>query len=245
MTAAVESDLGEDERPIPREVVKPREVGLESLWGLEVDIEAGEVGEPELEILRRRIVHIRDKAARVFAPRRPGEALEEALDRARSVPPHDRSRDLVADRVAEHGRVAGAQGDSCPDPRLNRADAPAVPEERHMLLPGEPHHDAEAVAVGGIQEPAGRHCVGADRVEAVRRDLRQIALHVILCVLAPARVGTERAVGDSADPELAVADKDEATADPRSERRRAAVGDRHVPRHGTIRLGKQRLTPLG
>ena len=161
------------------------------------------------------------------------------------MPPHDRSRDLVAECVAEHGRVAGAQGDSCPDPRLNRAGPPAVLEEGHMLLPGEPHHDPEAVAVGGIQEPAGRHRVCTDRVEAVRRDLRQIALDVILCVLAPARVGTERAVGDSADPELAVADKDEATADARSERRRAAVGERHLTRRGTIGLGQQRSTPLG
>src|SRR3989442_12406947 len=97
MTAPGEYDLGEVERPIAREVVKPREVGLEPLLGLEVDIEAGQVGEPEPEILRGRIVHIRDKAAGVFAPRRPGEALEEALDPRRSVPPHDRSRDLVAD----------------------------------------------------------------------------------------------------------------------------------------------------
>ena len=79
MTAAVEPDLGEDQRPIAREVVESREVGLEALLGLEVDIEAGQVDKPELEILRRRIVHVRDKAARVFAPGRPGEAFEEAL----------------------------------------------------------------------------------------------------------------------------------------------------------------------
>ena len=119
VSPAVEPDLGHDEGAVAGEVVEPREIRLEPLPRLEIHVEAEEVGERQVQVFGRRIVDVGDEPVRVLLLRRPVEPLEEALDGAAAVPAHDRGGDLVADRVAKDGGVAGARPDA-PSPMAPR-----------------------------------------------------------------------------------------------------------------------------
>src|SRR5439155_289049 len=55
----VEPELAHDERPVPGDILQARQVRLEPFLRLEVDVEAHEVEERQLEVCRRRGVHIR------------------------------------------------------------------------------------------------------------------------------------------------------------------------------------------
>jgi hypothetical protein len=68
----------------------------------------------------------------------------------------------------------------------------AVVEEGDMLFPGQPDHDAQAVPLRNVQEPARWHGVRADGVEAVGRHLGEVARDDVgAVVLAAIRVGAE------------------------------------------------------
>src|SRR5205085_1011389 len=62
VSAAVQSHLGEHQRPVPCKVLQAGEVGLEPLSLLEVDVEAEEIEKRELEVLGRRKIDVRDEA---------------------------------------------------------------------------------------------------------------------------------------------------------------------------------------
>lgn len=47
---AIEADFGHDEWAIARDVLQAGEIGFEAVFGFEVDVEAGEVEEGEMEI---------------------------------------------------------------------------------------------------------------------------------------------------------------------------------------------------
>src|SRR5207247_326680 len=105
---AVQPDLTHDQRTIAGKVLNAREVGLQALRFLEVDIEANEVEEGELQILRGGIVDVGDQAVGILGSCGLAESLEVTLRTAAAEPAHAGRRDLVADRVAEDSRVAGA-----------------------------------------------------------------------------------------------------------------------------------------
>src|SRR5207302_5477810 len=123
-----------------------------------------------------------------------------SLDPVAAVPAHDRGWDLVANRVTEHGRVAGAGPDACAYALLDRLDALRLVQEGHVLLPRQPYQDVEAVLVREVEQPAGWHRIGPDRVDAVRGHRGE----VLGDRLEPGKVvsvlvGAEGPVGDTAD----------------------------------------------
>ncbi len=79
-----------------------------------------------------------------------------------------------------------------------------------MFPPVEPHHDPEAVPEGRVEEPPRRTRVDPDDVEAVRGHLGEVSFHG-LCgeALFAVLVDEERAVADSANPELFVSQIEE------------------------------------
>src|ERR687897_3758799 len=87
--ATVETDLREEQRAVTGQVVESREIRIESRRMLEVDVEADEIDEREIEILRRRIVHVGHERARVLGAHHRGEAAEEALDGGAAMPADD------------------------------------------------------------------------------------------------------------------------------------------------------------
>ena len=101
VAAAIESGLGDEQRPVAAEVLQTCQVRGVGLLLLEEDVAGGEVEKGQLQVLGRGKVDVGEEALGVYLLRRPEEALEEALDALLAVPANDPGRDLVPDRVAE------------------------------------------------------------------------------------------------------------------------------------------------
>ena len=202
---AVETQLGHEQRPLPRQVLQAGEVGVESFFGLEVDVEAQEVGEAKIQILGGRIVDIGDETPGVGLADERAQPRKVPLDAAPAQPADDRGRDLVPDGVGEHRRMAGAAADGGQEPAF-RARPPALGQVAHIALRGEPDQDLEPAGLGGIEQPAGRGRVRADGIDPVGGHEREVALDPSpVGEFVALAVGAERPVGDAADVELVCA----------------------------------------
>ena len=103
------------------------------------------------------------------------------------------------------------------DPLLDRPRALAVVQEGHVLLPGQPDHDHQPVPLRGVEQPAWRDRVGAQRVEAVPGHRREVGLdHARIGVVAAGVVRAERAVGHALDEDLPLFPQEELTPDVRT-----------------------------
>ena len=210
---AVVPALGDDDREVADDVVQTREVVLQALLRLEVDVEGGKVEEGQLEVLRRGVVHVGDERVGVFGLDRLVEVVQEALDAAIAVPARNLGRDLVADRVAEHGRVAGGGVGRLLDAADDRLAVRAALEEGDVVLPRDADHHAEVVLGGEIEQPGRRHGVGPDRVDPVRGHGREVALDRLSGrELVAGLVARERPVRDAPDVELLVAEPEKLSA---------------------------------
>ena len=132
---AVQPELGHDDRAIAGQVVETGQVGLQALPRLEVHVEADHVEERQFQVLGRGVVHVRDERPRVLGLDRAIQLLQVALDATPAVPPDDRAGNLVADRVPENGRMAGACRDARAHALLDGRGAGGVVEEGDVLLP--------------------------------------------------------------------------------------------------------------
>ena len=215
---AVEPQLAHDERPIAGDVLQAGEVRVESLLRLEVDVEAHEVEERQLEVFRRGIVHVGDEPARVLVLDHPIQAREVPLNPAATQPARDRRRDLVTQRVAQQGGMTRAALNLRANQRLDVRGAAAVDEISHVLLGREPDHDVQAVPRRNVEQRPGRHRVGnAHGVDAVRRHLGKVPLDLRdVVVFVALRIRLERAVGHAADGKLLVAEEEELAAHARA-----------------------------
>jgi hypothetical protein len=207
---AVEPQLTHDERTITGERVQPCQIGDEPLARLEVDVETEEIEERKFQVFRRRIVDVRHQRRRILALHGVVELVQEARDGARTVPPDDRRRDLVADREGEQRGMIGAPSRVVPQSRDDLARALGVVEEGQVRRPPEARQHAEIVGGGDVERPQRRRHVGPHRVEAGSGHGGEVSLHG-LAVGEVAVVGPrpKRSVGDAPDPEPAIADVDE------------------------------------
>jgi hypothetical protein len=181
--AAVETELRDQKRAVPGDVMETGEVGLQRLVRFEVDVEADDVEERQLEVLGRRVVHVRDDRLAVDLFHRRTESLDVALDLPTPVPTDDRGRNLVADGVAEQRRMAGAVGGFPLHLVEDALRCLPVVEEGDVVFPRESDHHLQAVLVRNIEQPAGRSRVETDRIRAggcyrreVARDPRRIGI---------------------------------------------------------------------
>src|SRR6185295_8243385 len=108
MAATIQPDLAQNERAITSDILETCQVGLEWRLCLEKDVEADEVDKGQLQILGRGIVDVGDQTVRVGRFHRSIQPREELLDPVMPIPAHHRGRDLIPDRVAQDGRMAGA-----------------------------------------------------------------------------------------------------------------------------------------
>ena len=259
---AVDADLGQDERALAHQVLQARQVRRKIRPRLEVDVERREVEERELEVLRAWIAHVRDEPFRVLRLHLRAKIRQEALDATPAVPAHQRRRDLVADRVAEQRRVTRERARALAHLRLDAARRTAALQERHVLRPVEPRHDAQTPLLREIQQPERRPRVDAHGVDAARGHRFEVARHHVgLRHPIPVAVAAEGAVGDAAHPELLSAHLEELAArdralpclqhadrglrdtkrDVRREGSRQAIHDR--PRQGARRDGRDQSAP--
>jgi hypothetical protein len=207
---AVEPDLGQHQRSIAGEVLEPGEVGLQPVAILEVDVEAVEVEERQLQVLGGGIVDVRDQRAGILLADERAQSLDVALDAAGADPAHDRRRDLVRDREREQRRVAEARPRGG-DERVLVLTAPATfADVADGALATEADEQPEPVLERKVQQPARRRRVRAHGIEAVARHEREIAVDGgRRRVLVAVGIGPERAVGDAAHVELLDASEQE------------------------------------
>ena len=119
MPVAVQPDLGHEERTLPGDVLQPGEVSLQLRLRLEIDVEANQVDERQLQVFGRGVIDVRHEAGGVLVLCGPVQPLDPTLYTASSVPANDRGRDLIANRVAKDGRMTGARAHSGAYPLLN------------------------------------------------------------------------------------------------------------------------------
>ena len=78
-----------------------------------------------------------------------------------------------------------------------------VIEEARALFHLQPDHDAKALPLGNVEQPARRHVVGSDSVHAACRDLSKVALDNLRVRVRAAIPGrAKRPVGHAAHVEL-------------------------------------------
>ena len=223
VATAVEAELGHHQRAIVGQVLQPREIALELLAALEVDVEGEEVEARQPQVLGRGEVDVGDQRAGVLLPGGAAQAREKALDPRAPLPAHDRRRDLVSDRVAEHGRVTRAR----PDRRAYRLLDPvggARVEKRDVLLPGDPDHDQQAMLLREVEQPRLRRRVHPHSVDAGARHLGEVRGGG-LSIESAVRVRAERPVRDALDDQLLLAEIERLATNhrPRLRDRRIAV----------------------
>jgi hypothetical protein len=231
----VEAHLAQQQRPVAGQVLEPRQIRVETLARLEVDVEAHEVQEWQVEVFGRGIVDVSDEAARILSLGGVVEALEKAFHGAPAMPANHRGGDLAADGIAQNGGMSCAGGHTRAHAVLDCAGQPDVVEEGDVLLPGDANHHPQAVPVRRMQQPPRWHGVRADGVETLTGDARQVAVHgVVVVELAGVGVGPEGAVGDSTDPERLSRDRDPLAAD-----LRPLGPERALVRHAPVAGGCQ------
>ena len=208
---AVQPDLAHHHGALACKGVQACEVRLKALLGLEVHVEAHEVEEVEPEILGRRVVDVGDEALGIFVLGGAVQPLEVALDPAAAEPARYGRGDLVTDGITQQGGVSRARPHAGPDQGLDVGGVSAlVRQEPDVALHRKPDHDAQVVALRGVEQPARRHAIGADGVDPVRRHEREVPLHDGgLGDLSAVGAGAEGAVGHAPDVELFVPDEEE------------------------------------
>ena len=159
VAAAVETELRDHERPVAGDVLQPREVGLQALGVLEVDVEATKSRNGSSQVLRRREVDVRDERVGVGVLRRRVQALEEALD-TRGVRASARSAPGSRCRSRSRARPDGPHSSRTPARTRSTIDARAARGRRgtRRAAPtaARPAHGARARAPGRAASAAAR-----------------------------------------------------------------------------------------
>ena len=179
---------------------------------LQVDVEAHEVQERELEIFGGGVVHIGDEALGVLGLDGAVRPPQVAFDRSTAEPSGYGAGDLVADGIAQQRRVPGALPGHAADQRLDLAHVPLpIDEQAQVLLGGERDHDPKALSLGGVEQGSRRHRVrNAHSIEAARRHLGEVALYEVeALVLATVWAGGERPVSHATHVDLFIAGEEE------------------------------------
>ena len=118
-----------------RNFLQARRIGAHVGLPVQVHVEGKEIDKRQVEVFRGRVVDIREEAVGRCRLGLVIERSQEALHALRSVPAHDRPRDLVAQSEQQHGRVGRQASDLRHDLAPNLlAQAPIV-EEGHVLRP--------------------------------------------------------------------------------------------------------------
>jgi hypothetical protein len=208
---AVEPHLAEQQRPLIGDDLQPRQIGVESILGLQIDVETHQIQKRQAQIFGGRIVDVRDQALGIFFFYGAIQFAQIAFDARRADPAHQLGWNLVAERVAEQRRVTRAAAHLRPDLFSDIRRVFGIDKVSGVLLGRKPDHDLEAMLIGDVQERPRWHRVwNANGVDAVRGHLREVAIDLRqVVVLALVLVGTERAISHAANEELLMANAEE------------------------------------
>ena len=145
------------------------------------------------------------------------------------MPPHERRRNLVAERVGQNRRVPGHGAHLGAHERADVRRAVLIREEADVLVAREIDDDAQPVLRGEIEQRVRRRVVHADRIDPVGRHRGEVAFDQSkIVVLIAVLVGTKCSVRHAAHIQLLVPDPNELSAHRRTH---AAVNSAHHRTH--------------
>ncbi len=104
----IESELGDHQRPVPRDHLKVPDVSREVIAPFQEDVERNEVGVARNEIFRGRIIRVGHGQPRRFGFRDGDEVLQKRPDPRRPHPAHQGLVDLVANQETGRRRTRRA-----------------------------------------------------------------------------------------------------------------------------------------
>ena len=105
MPDRIHAEFTKDERLVVGEILKTRQVAVEIILPMQVDIECHEVAVLRQEILGGRIAGVGEKRARVLLAADVDQLLDEFRNLPRAQPSHHRRRDFIADQITEDCRM--------------------------------------------------------------------------------------------------------------------------------------------
>ena len=107
MPDRVHAEFPEDERLVLREVLQAREVALEILLPVQVNVERHEIAVLREQVFGRGVARVGKKRLRIGFLPDVDQPLDELDDLPRAQPADHRRRDLVSHEVSENRRVPG------------------------------------------------------------------------------------------------------------------------------------------
>ena len=211
----IHAEFPEHERTVLREVLQAREVAIEVLLTVQVDVEGEKVGVLRQQVFGRGKAGVRIKHLGVHALGQEDEVLDEFGHATRAQPTHHMAGDFIAHEIAENGGMPAVRFDRINHRFLDLAARFALVEEFDVFGPGNGNEATNAVLRTGVEEPARRNIVNAHKIEPGLVHHGEVGLCFVRCaeVFAPG-VGGERTIGRALDEKLAVAFAEEFGSDP-------------------------------
>ena len=166
MPNRIHAEFTKDERLVVGQILKARQIAIEIILPVQVDIECHEVAVLRQEILGGRIAGVGEKRARVFLAADVDQLLDEFRNLPRTQPAHHGRRDFIADQITKDGRMPCVFAHPVANRLLRLVADFRVVEKLQMLSPWNRDQRPNPPRCAQIQEPARRHIVNAHKVHA-------------------------------------------------------------------------------
>ena len=165
ISTAVKPNFRHHEWLVTRQVLKASKIRLESLPRLQINVEAREVHERQIEVLGGRIVYVRHERPGFLTLCNAVEAPEPLFDPAPAVPAHNLCGNLVAYKVGNYGRVSSAAPYSVSYRTLDSPSSPVVIKESDVLLPWNPNENVQPKRRREVEQPPRRDRICTDSID--------------------------------------------------------------------------------
>ena len=206
----VDAEFAQQQRLGFGQHLQAREVVLERLPLVQIDVEAEEVHALRAQKFRGRIIGEGAEALRVRPLGFVDQVINEVGDRPRAAPAHDVRRNLVGDAEGEDRRMTRA-GEDGPAHRFARL-GPLLRrvQETEVLVPRNVDEHLEFVLGGQVEKPLGRDVIDADEVGPEFADLGKVRRRLFRRGKRLARgIRRKRTVRHALDVELLFAEPEE------------------------------------
>ncbi len=237
MADGVHAELAHDAGLVVGEVLEAQEVVFKVALVVQVDVERAEIDVLGQEVFRGRIARVGIERGGVDGAREVDQVFEEFGHAPHAQPADHGGGDLVADEVAEHGRVAPVRADGVAHGVFDLFADRAVVEKLDVLGPGDRDQHEQPGLGEQVHEPARRDVVNAQQVDAQFAHEREVGADLVRRAdEVPGGVGMKRAVGDALEEKFVFAPEKEFGLDADAVGRRKSHAEADVRTRGGSRV---------
>ena len=202
----VHPEFAKDERLVIGEVLQAREVAVEIVLAVEIDIESDEVAVLREQVFRWRVARVGEQGLGIGFAADVDELFDELRDLARAEPANHRGGNFVANEVAENGGMPCVFGNPVAHSFLGCVADGAVVKKFQMLGPRDRNQGTDAEFLAEIEKPTRRHIVNAHEIHpGLAHQFEINAGFFRIAEMLPLGIGRERPVGYAFDEKLFVA----------------------------------------